>query len=145
MQFRVQKIDVTPMLNSGEKPMAVIKREVPLRKDTPFGPNTQAGASGTWYVPSGPVVQKDGIPNVQWSITKQGDYVSVPLYRYETSDDSPESLYGAGALIGAMALAELPERTDHRSQVTLFIGNVYKRQVQDGEAFEFYFGIAIRV
>lgn len=129
------------MLDQGHKPTAILKREVKDKEDTPFGPSVQPGADGHWYVPAEPIVNKDGDTTVKWAVTKQGEYVNVPLYRYDTPDTSPEGLYGAGLMIGASALSQLPLALNHRSRIELVIGNVFT----NNNKFEFYCGLAVKV
>ncbi len=140
MHVQIERIDVTDALLKGiTVPTAIIRRDVRPKSDTPFLAADPA-ADGVWYVPQSRVAVKDGKPEFNWATTKQGEFVAIPLFKYETTETTPDALYGAGLQIGAVTLAGLPQLGE-KDKLVLVLGNVF--QVEN--KFEFYCGVAVRI
>lgn len=125
LTFSAEWVDVAKHLLDQVQPVALIKRS----------------KVGEWMVPVTPLVE----PDVQFSTSKMGEAVRVPMNAYDTSYRLPSAILGLGVQIGMVAILEMMK---HVRDAPLHVKLVLGTQVTDlspaEEKYRVYIGIAIQ-
>jgi hypothetical protein len=135
--------DVSEGLRTNQQPVVIMERAMVTSADRPAGwkETTQRARIGTYWVPVSSVHEA----YIEWRMTKQGDYVQVPLVAYKTQIRSAVALFGAGIEIGMRAMHAIQQQTSSPiEEVHLCLGHThYDLYPEDG--FRACVGVSIRV
>lgn len=141
MKFVVEWIDVRAFLQIREQPVYMIKRPL-AHGDNPKGNVfnvAEIAKVGEHWVP-----QADVFNDAQWSFTKAGDMVRVPIVAYKV-DRTLASILGLGLQIGLAAVADLRNYTsDVPHTVILVIGHECTDLAPAENLFRCYVGLALQ-
>ena len=133
MQLVVSPLDCDPFLAEKKQPTLFLRREKPPERNAPYA--VAKVFPGKWYV-AGAI--QPGSP-VEWSLTKDGEWVRIPLFSYTTNAKDFGAVFGTGMQLGALAMSELPD--DARpDKMQLVLGSVY--EVEEG--YQLWAGVAYR-
>jgi hypothetical protein len=142
MEFEVVWMDVRPNLLSGEPPAHMQARPLAHgdKAKVPGWRVAEVARVGEFWVPQGPL-----FPAVEWTVSKAGDFVRVPVFAYKTSFPSLAHIFGLGVQVGLAALADLRNRTgDVPIGVLLVLGHECTDLRPAEERFRCYVGLSVR-
>lgn len=142
IQFNVKWYNVTPNLLSQTQPVidVLVERERNHDQRRAWAGGSQVGRPGEFWVPVSDLL----VPEINWSVSKSGEAVRVPLHAYKT-DRALASLFGLGVTLGMTAIAALSDKTrDKPLEVILVIGHDCTDLSPAEDAFRCYIGVAIR-
>ncbi len=132
-------IDSRKLLADTAPPVMMVERPV-------FGTSgvlaSQPAHGGEAYVPQEPLV---GPGPHEWSATRSGTHVRVPIFAYQSAELAGASLVSLGLELGLRAATELREQTSDRlERVTLVLGDQPVETVRDGRpVYRVYAGTAL--
>lgn len=142
MKTSVNWIDVTNHLATGQQPVVMLERPL-LYGDDPRGPGfrvAQVARVGHFWAPQGPLV--GDAP--QWALTREGQYVRVPVFAYRTAHRAASAILATGLEIGMAAVDTLRQYTGERpEEVTLVLGHECTDMPAES-CFRCYVGVCIR-
>ena len=147
MDFKLHWHSVNENLKRGIQPLVMIERPcVGGNARDPHGDLfsvAKVGRTGEFWVPVSHLL----MPDVQWSLTVQGEYVKVPLFAYRTPQKARGAIFAVGVELGMRAMLSLCKKSPKPPiEVTLIMGSeVHTIATDAGEVYRAYLGIAIRV
>lgn len=138
----VQWFDVTPFVVSGDQPTVHLRREPVNDGSKPWAGTTQRGSDSEYWVATGGFF---GGEPAEFSLTRTGETVRVPMFAYKTQHMALPALFGLGVQIGLAAVADLLHHTRDQPKVAhLVIGHQCTDLRPAEEAFRCYIGIALQ-
>jgi len=137
--------DVAPFIAAKRQPSIMIEREL-IRGDDPKGGIfnvAEVARRGEFWVPSSPLT--DDLDTVEWSTTKDGEYVRVPVHGYKTNERALASILACGVSLGLRGVESFQRRTQkHVGQVVLVLGNECTDLLTEQQNnFRCYLGLAV--
>lgn len=139
IDLEVKWIDITPYLLTGEQPVYVMPRPKAHNQPKAWAGSSQVSCIGDFWVVQGPLID-----NSEWTLTKTGDFVRIPVFAFKVNR-ALASIWGLGIQIGMLAITELRNYTNDIPQsVILILGHDCTDLSPAEEAFRCYVGIAIR-
>lgn len=148
MQFAVRWIDLTENLQSGRQPQLMLERPLLHGNDKRGGvfANAEVARKGEFWTPQSAMISTDPAFEVEWSKTKAGQYVRVPLHAYRTPSRALSWILAIGTEIGMRAIDSLKDRVRKPlGQVVLALGNECTDLSPTADAFRCYIGISIQL
>lgn len=119
MRTEVEWIDVTPFLASRTPPVYALQRPKAHGKPKPWAGQSEVARPGTHWVPKSPAY----VTPINWSNTRTGDVVSVPIFSYQTRQPALAALFGLGVELGALVAADLLRQGIRPEVLHLLIGH----------------------
>lgn len=143
MQFAPpQWFDVTPFVVSQSQPTVHLRREPANDGSKPWAGSTQLGSISEYWVATGGLM---GEQPAEFSLTRTGETVRVPMFAYRTGHLAMPALFGLGVQIGLAAIADLRHHTRDEPKVAhLVIGHQCTDLRPAEEAYRCYIGIALQ-
>lgn len=143
MNLAVHWIDVRPNLLTGQQPVMMLERPL-AHGDQPKGNlfnKAEVGRVGHYWVPQSSLV---GAMDVVWTLTRDGQFVRVPVFAYRTVARAGSAIMATGLEIGMAAVAGLRQHTsDMPIAVHLVLGHECTDLAPD-DAYRCYVGIAFQ-
>lgn len=97
---------------------------------------------GTFWVPKSDPITTDG----NWSQTKSGMYVSIPIRAYRTQERGLASIWSLGLQLGLAALLSVRQRTEKiPSECHMILGHECTDMAPKFSCFRCYVGLAFRI
>lgn len=120
MDYKIHRIDPVPNLNAGIQPVYFIEREL-LHGDKAKGDTfsqAQVARVGTYWTPKHSLLG----PPQNWSVTRDGQYVAVPVLAYRSEYFGLPAILQNGLILGAAAMDQYRQITN---EVPLILHIVY--------------------
>lgn len=140
MQFMpVVWVDVEEYVKQRQQPVYMLKRSRVHEEPKAWTGQTQVGTIGTFAVPVSDFLSED----VQFSVTKTGDLVRIPMFAYKTLYSNPAAIFCLGIQLGLAVLSQLRRKIPNEpTEVHLVIGHQCTdlRPIED--AARCYVGVA---
>lgn len=141
LTFEAEWVDVAQFLLEGIQPVAISKRPHAHAGGKAWAGSTQVGQVGEFWVPYTHLFDE----RVQWSNTKIGEAVRIPMFPFDTAVRLPSALLALGVQIGMVSVVEMMKHTrDVPRHVKLVLGNQVTDLSPAEEKFRCYIGIAIQ-
>ena len=102
MDFKIHWIDPSENLASGIQPVLFIEREL-LHGDKKKGDvfnQAEVARTGTYWTPKQSLLG----PPQPWGMTRDGQYVHVPVLAYRSEFFGPSAIFQTGLLLGAAVM-----------------------------------------
>jgi hypothetical protein len=147
MEYHVEWVDVSQFIRSGQAPVFMLTRQKAHENSKAWAGPSEIARLGEHWVPQGPV-----LGGVTWTLTKQGDFVRIPVSAYKTQR-ALSSIWGLGLQIGMAATDELRKHTgDVPIRAVLVLGRECTDLAVDpitgaatgDDSFRCYVGIALQ-
>lgn len=144
MLIHIQRVDIAQLLAQGQRPAAMLRREL-IGNDGVQRIVPQSATLATtepWLILQH---ELSGEPELRWALDRSSSHVRIPLFPYLVTDSSPEILLHLGLQTGALATASLSRRAAGLAEkLVLVFGNVFQRP--DGQpGFQCWIGFAARL
>jgi hypothetical protein len=122
MKITIQWLDTEKLLAQQEQPILMLKK-TPIEE---------------YMVPQGPLVENDP----KWALTREGEYVRVPIFAYLTKDRAMAWILATGIEIGSRACASLQQEP---LELVLLLGQECTDLAPEGRNhLRCYVGVAAR-
>lgn len=139
MIFKLHLVDITQALAQKIQPIFRLERPKAGNSSASIFGN-RVGRVGEFWV-AGQLINTEEIP---WSVTKKGDFVTVPMFAYTTTEQEKSLLVSGAMELGMRAGYDLACSRGGKDvlQATFVVGNKCDRV--DG-VYLFYVGIVVQV
>lgn len=143
MQFVSKWVDVTKHLISGEAPTYLLERPLAHGQAKAWAGTTEIGRIGEFWTPRSPIVAGS---DMQWGLTKTGEFVRIPVHAYRISSAAPSVLIAFGMQLGILAVEALRDHTlTVIEEATLLLGDTCHTIDEEPGVLRCYAGITFRL
>lgn len=143
MRFTLHWFDVAPYRDGSVAPQFTIERPLPSGRSANAAGMFAAGEVsrlGEFWVPTLSIYSA----RQEWSVTKSGQYVRVPILAYRTKGRTLPHILATGLSLGLEVLRTAEFDTSRIGEITIVLGNECTDLAAD-EAFRCYVGMAFRL
>lgn len=139
--FDYQWLEVAPFVLAGQRPIALLPRAKAHAGSKPWAGATQIGSLSEFWVPKSSPLE----PDIEFSHTRSGDLIHVPLFAYRTVHRLLPSILALGVQVGMAVIAEMRKHTaDPAKHVILVLGTECTDLSPAFECYRCYVGVAVQ-